>query len=359
MDARRQYQVFVISAGRASLGLGTIIAAVLVACGPIDQNNPLEVRSKDPEAEDLPRIERFEVAPSKVGRGGRPTLYWWVENGSNLLIETDAGLPILHCASSPTADPAVASCYEASPLNAIDGRWRAEPVDTPTTFTLRVDNAVGFVEQSASVEVDSDLPVPMEIRRFKVSPLGFNRASAVEISWDAIHTSTLSLTTNATVTRLANSGTITVSLSETTRFELVAENGATVVREMRSVGRTVAESEPNDDVANAEELITGAATGELSTTDVDVFRIVVPDGGDVFAECDAYSVLALIAPDGTTVLGRSRMNAGTTTRIDPTLYSFARNLDGGTYYLRLAQAPGGVLSVPYTLVVTVGRLPPQ
>jgi cysteine-rich repeat protein len=136
---------------------------------------------------------------------------------------------------------------------------------------------------------------------------------------------------------------------------------------------SVTEREPNDDVADANVLkwlapmtVNGTLEGPC---DADVFAVELSAGGEISAElrsllgdCNPGEPLArltLFGPDGRQLLGEAPAGgaAEACATIDPGLSSFARDLPGGTYYLRATDrrartVPAGAApGLPYQLIL--------
>ncbi|MCA9554416.1 MAG: DUF4215 domain-containing protein, partial [Myxococcales bacterium] len=122
------------------------------------------------------------------------------------------------------------------------------------------------------------------------------------------------------------------------------------------------EVEPNDTRAQAGLLIpsgntSGSVLGVLGASDEDWYEITVPAGAHVFAEvsdpnggCPVDSAVSLRTATGTELVYDTRDGPGECGRISPGADIGARNLAGGTYYVRVN---GTASSAPYLLTVRV------
>ncbi|MFO0723743.1 MAG: DVUA0089 family protein [Myxococcota bacterium] len=126
-----------------------------------------------------------------------------------------------------------------------------------------------------------------------------------------------------------------------------------------------AEIEPNNTSANATALVPGGMTqgtllGSISTgTDIDIYSVVVPAGYSLFAEvndgmngCPNTGTLRLRDTNGTTSLAYDTTHGpgGTCGQISPQVYTAARFMTGGTYYLEVSSTAG---SAAYHLTARV------
>ncbi|MCC7384683.1 MAG: pre-peptidase C-terminal domain-containing protein [Deltaproteobacteria bacterium] len=113
------------------------------------------------------------------------------------------------------------------------------------------------------------------------------------------------------------------------------------------------EAEPNDTPANATMLLPSGAQASLfgalgSSSDLDVYRVVVPSGYSLWAEindgrggCPNQGTLRLRDTDGTTLLVSDSMDGpGSCGQISPSRDVAARFLPGGTYYLEVSGTGG-------------------
>jgi cysteine-rich repeat protein len=211
---------------------------------------------------------------------------------------------------------------------------------------------------SETVTVTTE-PAP-EIEFFRVTPSTFSGASAdASVTWTA--KGTLTLTANGQPVASfpgTETGTITVTISDTTTFQLTAAGAGIEVSETRLVAKTEMEMEPNDDAMSAQALTGSAIAGSLAdANDVDWYSFSVPANGNVFVQvndetgdCSDTADVFLVDTDGMNDLGGTGFNDGCF-NITPQRQSFAAQLAAGTYFVRVESLFGG--SGPYTLVVLV------
>lgn len=128
------------------------------------------------------------------------------------------------------------------------------------------------------------------------------------------------------------------------------------------------EIEPNNTTASATPLITGTATSAVvlgslsSTTDLDVFSVVVPAGYHLIAElsdgagrCPNSGSLRLRSSAGTSLATDTSDGPESCGRLSPGFDSAARALTGGTYYVEVYGSSAS--TAVYTLSVRV--VPPN
>jgi cysteine-rich repeat protein len=256
--------------------------------------------------------------------------------------------------------------HDATPDELTSGMFAAPLPDPMNTFTLVAKDASNSVMQS--VTVNGELP-PM-IMSFTATPMVFTGAMQdVVIAWST-SASMVSLNANGTpVPEFPNanneSGMLTVRVTATTVFELIAAGGGMMVSQSITVAKAMGEMEPNDDPMHANMLgANGGVSGTIvPATDVDWFSVTVPAGGNINAQllpadgnvahCPAGAELTLYTHGGTIALGNDSIPTNTAcASIDPRVYDFAHDLAGGTYFVVVDTA--GTSTGAYTLTVMVG-----
>ena len=280
--------------------------------------------------ESMASIETFTAAAELVPMGNTVKLSWTTLGTTK--VELRRGQTVL---SSSTA---------------ASGSFDATVDEASVTFTLEASNPQASTTRDVTVR---GLPLP-EIARFEVTPDNFSGASAtVEVSWHALDADSMTLTANGTAVpgfSPAETGTITVDVTGSTEFELVATSAAGSVRASARVDKAQSEAEPNDDAASATALAAGAIAGAIDPEDdADFYAVQIPNAGSIRAEvddgnggCEFSAAIALFAPDGTTLIGQvsSSLASGSCAVLDPQSELWARDLAGGTYYLSVASFAG-------------------
>jgi cysteine-rich repeat protein len=222
------------------------------------------------------------------------------------------------------------------------------------TFTLEASRE--GVSVSKPVTVTAELPP--QLRAFRASPSVFTGASAaVNVAWSARGRTTLTAG-GMPVAGFpgTETGTISVTVADSTELVLGVSSAGETLSARRRVVRGIDEREPNDLVANANDLRTaGGARGTFAGEgDVDLYRLAVPPGGSVRAEltdddgrCEPFAVLTLLDANGV-ALGRK---SGRCPSIDPTVDRFAAELAGGAHFVQVSAFGSGA----YGLAVQVSE----
>lgn len=246
--------------------------------------------------------------------------------------------------------------------NVASGTFDVTLAQASTTYTLEARNDSAVDTRTLTVTAEA-APV---IDTFTVAPAFFTGASAeVTITWATQNATTLTLTANGTAVAgfsAAASGTMTQNVTESTVFVLSASSGGGSAQQTRSVAQTIAEVEPNDDIASAVNLGAGGGVeGALEpSSDVDFYSVTVPAGYSLYAEtsdgqggCATDTVLTLYnaAEEELTSDDDSGAEApsgsGACSIIDPASDLAAAELAAGTYYIRVSGFEAG----PYHLLV--------
>jgi cysteine-rich repeat protein len=294
-------------------------------------------------------ILSFVAAPNPAPRGGTTELRW-MTTGANRVVIKD-GATVVYTAMA----------------NEVNQGFTVSPTLTNPTYTFTLE-ATSATDETVTETVTVTAEAAPAITTFTVSPVTFTGASqVVTVTYAVTDASTLKLLLNGTemtgVLPNTTSGTAMVTISTTTRFELVASSGGGEVREEALVVKTVPEAEPNDTFMTATDLPSGAALAELADADdVDFYKFSVGAMGNVFASiknpdgsCPFFGYLTLHGPDGAELGSAFPPFDGTDDcpNIDPANpnMGFAGGLAAGDYYVSV----NGLGEFgPYTLIVLVG-----
>jgi len=235
------------------------------------------------------------------------------------------------------------------------------------TFTLIASNDTGMDQKMVTVTVAA----PIELRAFKVRPQVFTGASAmISVTWTTANATSLALTANGVAvpgfTGMVGTGTISVMVTDTTRFELTVGGLNGPLSAVQIVGRAQGETEPNDSPMTANPLTSGAQA-EITEDDVDYFSITVPAGGNVTIQttdgmggCNFDSVIALFDPNGDELTSDDdggapvNMGDGRCSLIDPGVDPAVRDLPAGTYTIEVRGFDSMSIGT-YALVVAIGN----
>ncbi len=235
--------------------------------------------------------------------------------------------------------------------------------DMPVLFRLEATNAGGM---SVNREITVTPAAPVEILGFSASPTVFTGASAmVDVTWDTRFATGLTLTANgAPVPGFMGSvatGTITVNVTDATRFELTAEGVGGPLTRQALVSRAVGETEPNNDQASASPLNGSGAQGSITADDVDFYSVVIPAGGNLTVDigdgmggCNFDSVITLFDAMGMEVTGNDDRGQGELcSLLDPRQDRALVDMAAGTYYIQV-RGYDDMETGDYALVVQVG-----
>lgn len=292
-------------------------------------------------------ITSFEALPNPAMRGGTTELRWRTTGAESVVIKENGN--VIHTA----------------PANARDNGSTLSPTLTNTTHTFVLEATGSGETLTEMITVAAELAPTLDA--FTVSPATFVGASqVVTLSWMGTNISSLRLNQNGSASTMftppanLNSGTVMITVTETTVFELIASSGGGEARRSGTVAKTSPEVEPNDDYMNATPLTTGAAAGEISTADDrDFYSFMVGANSNVFASvknadgsCPFTAFLTLNSADGTEIgsVFPDFTGVDDCPNIDPRFDSFASDLDAGTYFVSVNSYDG---LGPYTLVVIV------
>ena len=326
--------------------------AFIAACGGDDT----------PSLPEAPTITAFSASPSLVMIGGSVDLTWTTNNAQSVRIFTEAD------GTLETSD-------------ASSGSFKSPPINARTVFTLEASNGEQRVQQSVTVEVEGPTEAP-NVESFEYAPDPVDFGAEFTVTWSVSGATTVRVELDGVeiVNGPEASGTLTRTASRVNgqllRLEAINAAGMTIrslpVNVRPPVGTEV---EPNDNPNSATLLdAMGLAGARLdTTTDVDFFEVMVPEGGWVRAEtsdglggCQVDTTVVLT--DGTgTVLANGRFGnfvldfngqpIGACQVVDPRISAGARELPAGVYYIRVSG--GAVPNSPrlgdYTLQVTTGE----
>ena len=293
-------------------------------------------------------IIRFDANPNPGPLGGMSTVSW-ATNGANMLrVTDDMGNKLIETMQAVAVGSVDVTLDRAS-----------------MTLTLEISNGAQQKTQTLLLTAQT-APV---IDNFASTPGTFTGASAqVNLTWATQNATSMTLTANGNnVPELPSppvaTGTITVTVAETTVFRLTATSGAGSVTEELTVAKVAGETEPNDTAATASPVMTGGVSGNIADGgDVDFYSVMVTAGGNITAEtsdgmggCAFDTVITLYTLTGTiaTPLGSDDDGGeGLCSRIDPANDGFATDLAAGTYYIEVRAY--GMTGGDYTFVAVTG-----
>jgi hypothetical protein len=151
------------------------------------------------EEVNLPVISSFEASPSAISAGEGSTLSWSVSDATSVTIDHEIG----NVAST--------------------GTRQASPTET-TIYTLTATNDAGKRFDTVRVIVkDEEINLPV-INSFKASPSKISAGKDSELSWSVSDAS--SVTIDHEIGKVALTGTMRVSPTETTIYTLTVTNDA-------------------------------------------------------------------------------------------------------------------------------------
>ncbi len=311
----------------------TVFKLVATGGGKTVERELTVTTSSDP---DQLRIVSFGARPTSAPLGGQVQLSWQTTGATQVRV-LEGGEELFSSAEMVAT-----------------GTFPVTLTEATHTYTLEARSATAQLTATVDV-VASELP---DISFFRVTPLVFTGASAdVSVTWTTQGTTTL--TANGTPVASfpgTNTGTISVTVTETTEFELTVSGAGQSFSTRATVARGAEEAEPNDEPMEATSLGSGGGVlGEIATEeDVDFYSVTVPAGGNVTAQlsdagggCELFALLELVDSAGES-LGQQ---FGGCAAILPEADGFAADLAAGTYYVVVqALSPGA-----YELVVTTGQ----
>jgi cysteine-rich repeat protein len=210
-------------------------------------------------------IVRFDAMPNPAPLGEVTTLRWQTAGANRVRILQ--GADEIHNTTTDVAS----------------GTFEVE-IDQPSVrFTLVASND----QRQQMLEIEVRGVEAPEVLEFRARPQLFTGASgSISLNWRTANATMITMTQNGMPVpgfTGAATGTITVTVSDATRFELVASNAAGEDRATQAVARATQEREPNDDPATATPIM-GGAQGEITAGDTDYFSFTVPAGGNVYIE---------------------------------------------------------------------------
>lgn len=291
------------------------------------------------------QITKFEASPNPGPLGGSTTLSWETAGATSVRVLQGA----TELFNAP-AGQITAGTYSASLLQA------------STTFTLVAGNGSETAMETVTVTAEP----AATITSFDITPRTFSGATAdVTVTWATMNATGVQLLANGAAatgfTPNVASGTVMITVSDTTTFELVVTGGGTV-RESITVTRSVGETEPNDDQASATPLTAGAAAGTLATDmDLDWYSVQVGANGNITAEtsdgmggCSLDTIITLFDSAGTELAYSDDDGIDVCSLIDPRAQPTAASLAAGTYYIEVRGYSGAVGDYALTVIVGTG-----
>lgn len=294
-----------------------------------------------------PTIETFTATPPRIVVGGSSVLAWQTVGAMQVILQSRG----------------------ATLRDSSEGRGALTVTPTiTTTYTLQALNGDGTTTASLAVTVAPPPDPPPVVAHWSVTPVIRNSPGAVEVRWEVSGVRSLELFRNGqpvpgfpTLRNLAaptdSSGTLTASVVDVGRFELVAASSddQRTSTELVVVGR--GELDPHDDAAHAQALPGTTIVRARTSSTSDWYRFDVPEDGSVEAEtsygpgrCDGDTRIYLYGTDGATPLVIDDDDgAEACSRVDPAIDRAAAGLAAGTYYLRV----DGITAGTYALTLQV------
>ena len=298
-----------------------------------------------------PVIVNFDASPNPTSLGGTTTLSWQTMVADSISIR--AGNTEIY---NTTTDLDM-------------GTFDVTQTVTSTTYTLVATNADGSNMGSVTVYAHN-LPI---IQTFDVAPQTFQGSATATITWDVLNVSSLALEANGmpvagfpgvmtSTATVDDAGTFSLTVSQTTTFRLIATSAGGTAELSATISSVIAKMEPNNTSTEAISLA-GDGSGVFGSInpgdDEDWYSVVVPAGGNIFAEtsngqggCDMDTTLTITSTDGMTQLAfNDDGGAGLCSLINPLTNAAVTNLAGGTYFVVVESF--GANTGDYTLVVNV------
>lgn len=287
----------------------------------------------------------FRANPPQLQPGQQTSLRWSVDGATRLSVHDGAGAEVFK-----TTDPSMLE----------DGDVSVTP-DHSQDYELRVSNQFGTVSTRTHVAINFPTGGP-RIDMFDVNPKRFVTSSVnVNLTWDVVDATSIALLANGQpVAGMPQiNGSFSMIISETTVFELIAEDrngGKTSAFSMSQA--LINEVEPNDDRANAQPLYgTGVSASIATANDADWYRVDVPDSGflvvhtgDVNSPCAIDTYIEIFREtDPNPFVVDDDGGEGLCSTADPFTHPQLSGLTAGAYYIKV-WALGGATG-PYTLEV--------
>jgi cysteine-rich repeat protein len=242
------------------------------------------------------------------------------------------------------------------------GSLSVTPAGVETAYRLEAENENG-ISGATVIVYAHDLP---GIDAFTAAPSTFVASSTVVLTFGVRSAASLDLMRNgasiagfpvtlSATAALDRSASVPVPIAATSFFDLVATSAAGSVSASAIAVRGFFETEPNDVPATADPH-PGDGTDAAGMSGVDVYAVVVPANGNVFADtfdargdCSTTDTeLILYGTNGTTVLGSDDDSGpGACARIDPNALPAATNLTAGTYFVVVR----GDRAAPYAVTI--------
>lgn len=303
-----------------------------------------------------PKLRELQVSPEVAPVGGFARVQWLMPGAERYRVFAN-GQEVASGVNDPTQEEGVADLIVTA---------------TRTVYRVEVENRVGR-DEGEVVGIGHQQP---RIDDFTVTPTLRAEPGSVDLAWTVRRVDRLHLFRDGmpvptfpaiegprTRPTQDAQGTLTLTVADAARFELVAESAAGTARIpiLVVVGR--GEQEPNDTAALA-QVLTGTAArvrGVIASgTDVDVYRFEAPDDARIYAEtftggasnptCGLDTTLTLTSTDGVTPLVVDEDDGvGRCSRIDPDVDAAATGLRAGFYFLRV-ETVTATATGPYLLV---------
>ncbi len=203
----------------------------------------------------MPAIDTFTASPAQITTDPS-TLSWSVRNADHVSLRGSDGVLML----------------DDLPLT---GSQVVSPTQT-TQYMLLASNAISNAVANATVEVLP--PGSPRILTFAITPTTLATAGEVTVDWETADADTVDLTadgTSVTTFPRTPSGSTMIAVGQTTRFELVAENGEGMTQD--SIMVTVGSPDTMPPVIEH----VGVTDGQLEGSAVDVVATITDAGSGV------------------------------------------------------------------------------
>lgn len=223
-------------------------------------------------------------------------------------------------------------------------------VDAPSVdFTLQARTESGLMSEETITVTAIAVPA---ITQFDLSPAGYTQASTVAtVTWDTMNTDRTILQVDGAADSSfpgTASGTYDFTVTGAPDITLIAQNAVGEDRQTQQIQLGFDDPEPNDSSTTAIALAGDgiAVRGTVTSSDTDVYAVMVPEGARIDAivgynedsmSCSFDTVLDVYDSDGTTLLGSvddtNLPQINPCSRLHPAAHPFADTLPAGTYYV--------------------------
>lgn len=303
-------------------------------------------------------IDSFTVTSTAVAPGATVTLAWSTTGAESVKLTAEPGGVI-------------------AGATATSGSVETSSIAQTTSYTLEAAGGGDTVRSTVVVTLVSGPAPTVTMLGATPNPVDYN--ASYTISYAVTDATNVRLTVSGT--EVVNGPDLTGSITQTASnvvghlavLEATGEGGMTTrTLTVQVIPPPGVEVEPNDTTGRATQLDSmGNATASLeSATDVDYFRIDVPEGGwvravtsDGMGGCAVDQDMALESADGTVlttgsfatfVFNSSNQAIGACRQIEPRADAAARGLAAGTYYVRVESGQFQPPTGNYVISVTSG-----